>query len=47
MSKEAFDSLSFLPDPVSGEDGHYRKFDSVLETPTSEEFRLSIQNIPE
>ena len=43
MPREAFDTLSFLPDPVPGEGGHYRPFDDVFGTPTSEEFRPSLQ----
>ena len=43
MPREAFDTLSFLPDPVPGEEGHYRPFDDVFGTPTSEEFRPSLQ----
>ena len=42
MSWEALDSLSLLPDPVPGEDGHYCPFDSVFGTPTLEEFRPSL-----
>ena len=43
MPREAFDTLSFLPDPVLGEEGHYRPFDNVFGTPTLEEFRPSLQ----
>ena len=43
MQREAFDTLSFLPDTVPGEEGHYRPFNDVFGTPTSEEFRPSLQ----
>ena len=43
MPRKAFDSLSFLPDPVPGEEGHYSPFDDVFGTPTSAEFRPSLQ----
>ena len=39
----AFDALSFLPDLVPGEEGYYRPFDNLFGTPTSEEFRPSLQ----
>ena len=40
---ETFDKLSYLPDSVPGEDGHYRPFSEVYGTPTTEEHRPSPQ----
>lgn len=44
MPREAFDALSFLPDPVPDEDGHYCTFESVFGKSTSEEYRPSLQS---
>ena len=32
LPKEVFDQLHFLPDPVPGDDGHYRAFKDLLGT---------------
>ena len=46
LPHEDFQKLSFLPDPVPQEDGHYKPFDSVYGTDTSEEHRPSLQKRP-
>lgn len=43
MPQETFNKLSYLPDPVPGEDGHYRPFTEVFGTATTEEHRPSLQ----
>ncbi len=43
MPREAFDLLHYLPDPVPGEEGHYKCFSEVFGTSTTEEFRPSLQ----
>ena len=43
MPQEASNFFLFLPDPVPGEEGHYRPFDNVSGTATSEEFRPSLK----
>lgn len=43
MARETFDKLSYLPDPVPGEDGHYRPFIEVYGTSTTEEHSPSLQ----
>ena len=42
-AQELFDTLSFLPDPVPGQQSHYHQFNNVYGTTTSEEFRPSLQ----
>ena len=46
MSKEIFSKLHCLPDPVPGEDGHYKKFDEVFGTDTTESHRPSLSRTP-
>lgn len=43
MARQDFEKLSYLPDPVPGEDGHYHNFSTVYGTSTSEEHRPSLQ----
>ena len=43
LPKTVFDKLSVLPDPVPGEDGHYKTLDELLGTPTDGSFRPSLQ----
>lgn len=38
-----FSEVHFLPDPEPGNDGHYKMFDEVYGTPTSEVYRPSLQ----
>ena len=40
-----FSKLAHFPDPMPGEDGHYKKFEEVLATDTVEEHRPSLQKI--
>ena len=40
---EVFDKISFLPDPVPQNDGHYKDFKEVFETVTNEDHRPSLQ----
>ena len=44
MDPELFKSLHFLPDPVPGNDDHYKRFMEVYGLPTTEEHRPSIQS---
>ena len=46
LPPEAFNTLVFLPDPVPQGDGHYKPFDTIYNTVTSEEHRPSLQNHP-
>lgn len=41
MDADKFRSVAFLPDPIPGPDDHYKSFDEVYQTPTSERFRPS------
>jgi len=43
LSKESFLKLHYLPDPVPGEENHFKRFKHVYGTVTSEEFRPSLQ----
>ena len=43
MPSELFDQLHHLPDPIPCPDGHYKPFSEVYGTPTTEEFRPSLQ----
>ena len=36
-----FSKLGHLPDPMPGDDGHYKDFHTVFKTPTTEEYRPS------
>ena len=44
MARRDFEKLSYLPDPIPGEDGHYQRFSTVYGTSTSEEHRPSLQS---
>jgi len=43
MSKESFLKLHYLPDPVTGEENHFKRFKDLYGTVISEEFRPSLQ----
>ncbi len=43
MDPKLFESLQYLPDPVPGNDDHYKRFTEVYGTPTTEEHRPSLQ----
>ena len=43
LPKEVFDQLHFLPDPVPGDDGHYRAFKDLLGTKTDKTHQPSLQ----
>ena len=43
MPRELFVLLHHLPDPVPGEEGHYKPFSEVFGTFTTEEYRPSLQ----
>ena len=43
LPREVFDQISFLPDPVPQDDGHYKKFKDVFGTETTEDHRPSLQ----
>ena len=43
MPLDVFKSISYLPDPVPGEDGHYLPFSEVYGTNTTEQHRPSLQ----
>ncbi|CAG8721519.1 15037_t:CDS:1, partial [Cetraspora pellucida] len=42
-SQEKFEQLYCLPDPVPGEDFHYKSFDKLYETVTNKEHRPSLK----
>ena len=42
MPKDHFDKLAYLPDPVPGQEGHYRSFEDLYGTSTTEEHRPSL-----
>ena len=44
METSVFDSLHFLPDPVPGEDDHYKLFSEVYGSETTEQHRPSLQD---
>ena len=44
LPSEIFGTLSFLPDPVPDDDHHYKKFDDLYGTSTSEEHRPSLKD---
>ena len=46
LPQEVFDSMHILPDPVPGEDGHFKSFEDLLGTKTDEQHRPSIQRKP-
>ncbi|CAG8523511.1 4076_t:CDS:2, partial [Scutellospora calospora] len=41
---EEFEQLKQLPDPISGEDLHYKSFEELYGTPTTEKHRPSLKN---
>ena len=43
---DVFQVIKFLPDPVPDSDGHYKPFDTVYGTNTSEEHCPSLQKYP-
>ena len=43
LPKEVSDSLHILPDPVPGEDGHFKSFENLLGTKNDERHRPSLQ----
>ena len=43
MDAEEFSTLHFLPDPIPGDDGHYKSFADVYGQCTSEQHRPSLQ----
>jgi len=43
MSKESLLKLHYLPDPVPGDENHFKKFKDVYGTVASEEFRPSLK----
>lgn len=45
LPKQVFDTLEFLPDPVPGEDGHYKSFQQLFGTPTDGSHRPSLQKV--
>jgi hypothetical protein len=46
LPPDVFDNLKYLPDPMSGIEGHYKPFQDVYGTATSEESRPSLQKRP-
>ena len=45
MPKDHFDKLTYLPDPVPGQEGHYRSFEDLYGTSTTEEHRPSLKTL--
>ena len=45
LPSDKFLQLDHLPDPMPGQDGHYKKFPEVFHTATVENHRPSLQNI--
>lgn len=43
LPPDVFSQLHAFPDPVPGEDGHYKGFEEVYGTDTTEEYRPSLQ----
>ena len=43
LPKGIFSSLHVLPDPIPGEEGHYKEFSEVYGTTTTESYRPSLQ----
>ena len=43
MSREMFEKLTYLPDPVPGKDGHYLSFAEVYSSPATKEHRPNLQ----
>jgi len=46
MSKEFFSKLCFLPDPVPGEENHFKSFEELYGVVTAEEHRPSLHKRP-
>ena len=46
MSKEFFSKLCFLPDPVPGEENHFKSFEELYGVVTTEEHRPSLHKRP-
>ena len=46
LPPDVFDEVKYLPDPMSGTDGHYKQFQDVYGTVTSEDCRPSLQKRP-
>lgn len=42
LPTEAFSKISFIPDPIPQGDGHYKPFEEVYGTTTTEKFRPSL-----
>ena len=45
LPSDMFAKVHHFPDPMPGEEGHYKKFDEVFETSTVEDHRPSLQKI--
>ena len=45
LPENDFEKLKHLPDPVTATDGHYKKFNEVFGTTTTEKHRPSLQKI--
>jgi len=45
ISKETFSKLHYLPDPVPREDDHYKSFDELFGTDTTEVHRPSLSSL--
>jgi len=43
LPKDIFNTIHFLPDPVPGEDGHYKTLEQLLCSVTDESHRSSLQ----
>lgn len=41
LPRNIFSKLGHLPDPIPGDDGHYKGFHTIFKTPTTEEYRPS------
>ena len=41
LPSNVFSKLGHLPNPIPGDDGHYKDFHAVFKTPTTEEYRPS------
>ena len=46
LPQDVFKQITFLPDPVPQDDGHYKAFEAVYGAKTTEEYRPSIQRRP-
>ena len=43
LPREVFDRISFLPDPMPQNDGHYKEYKDIFGTETTEDHRPSLQ----